>query len=29
MAGGKVAEIRGAADRITMLTQLGVLPNIG
>jgi steroid delta-isomerase-like uncharacterized protein len=26
---GKVAEIRGAADRLGMLVQLGILPDIG
>jgi steroid delta-isomerase-like uncharacterized protein len=26
---GKVAEIRGTADRLGMLTQLGILPDIG
>jgi hypothetical protein len=27
--GGKVAEIRGAADRLGMLVQLGILPDLG
>jgi steroid delta-isomerase-like uncharacterized protein len=26
---GKIAEIRGTADRMTMLTQLGILPDLG
>jgi hypothetical protein len=26
---GKVTEMRGVSDRMTMLTQLGVLPDIG
>ena len=29
VADGKVAEIRGTADRLGMLTQLGILPDIG
>ena len=29
IGGGKVAEIRGTADRLTMLVQLGILPDIG
>jgi ketosteroid isomerase-like protein len=29
IADGKVAEIRGTADRLGMLTQLGILPDIG
>lgn len=29
IAAGKVAEIWGCADRMTMLTQLGILPDIG
>lgn len=29
IADGKVAEVRGTADRLGMLTQLGILPNIG
>jgi hypothetical protein len=26
---GRVTELRGAADRLGMLTQLGILPDIG
>ena len=26
---GKVAEVRGTADRLSMLVQLGILPDIG
>jgi predicted ester cyclase len=26
---GKIAEIRGVADRMSMLTQLGILPDLG
>jgi steroid delta-isomerase-like uncharacterized protein len=29
VADGKIAEIRGVADRMEMLTQLGILPDIG
>ena len=29
IADGRVAEIRGTADRLGMLTQLGILPDIG
>ena len=29
IADGKVAEVRGTADRMGMLTQLGVLPDLG
>ena len=29
IADGKVAEVRGTADRLRMLTQLGILPDIG
>jgi steroid delta-isomerase-like uncharacterized protein len=29
IADGKVAEVRGTADRLGMLTQLGILPDIG
>jgi steroid delta-isomerase-like uncharacterized protein len=29
IADGKVAELRGTADRLRMLTQLGILPDIG
>jgi predicted ester cyclase len=29
VADGKVTEIRGTADRLTMLIQLGILPDIG
>lgn len=29
IAGGRVAEIRSTADRLGMLTQLGILPDIG
>jgi steroid delta-isomerase-like uncharacterized protein len=29
VADGRVAEIRGTADRLGMLTQLGILPDIG
>ena len=29
VADGKVTEVRGAADRMGMLTQLGVLPDLG
>ncbi|HSO55752.1 MAG TPA: ester cyclase [Actinomycetes bacterium] len=29
VADGKVAEIRGTADRLGMLTQLGILPDLG
>ena len=29
LADGRVAEIRGTADRLGMLTQLGILPDIG
>jgi predicted ester cyclase len=29
IADGRVAEIRGPADRLGMLTQLGILPDIG
>ena len=29
IADGTVAEIRGTADRLGMLTQLGILPGIG
>lgn len=27
--GGKITEMRGVSDRMTMLTQIGVLPDIG
>ena len=29
IADGKVAEVRGTADRMGMLTQLGILPDLG
>jgi steroid delta-isomerase-like uncharacterized protein len=29
IADGRVAEVRGTADRLGMLTQLGILPDIG
>ena len=29
IADGKVADIRGVADRLGMLTQLGILPDLG
>jgi predicted ester cyclase len=29
VAAGRVVEIRGTADRLGMLTQLGILPDIG
>ena len=29
IADGKVAEVRGTADRLGMLTQLGILPDLG
>jgi ketosteroid isomerase-like protein len=29
IAGGKIAEIHGCADRLGLLTQLGILPDIG
>jgi hypothetical protein len=29
IADGRVAELRGTADRLGMLTQLGILPDIG
>jgi ketosteroid isomerase-like protein len=29
VADGRIAEIRGTADRLGMLTQLGILPDIG
>ena len=29
IAGGRVAELRGTADRLGMLTQLGILPDLG
>jgi predicted ester cyclase len=29
IAGDRVAELRGTADRMGMLTQLGILPDIG
>jgi steroid delta-isomerase-like uncharacterized protein len=29
IAGGRVTELRGTADRLGMLTQLGILPDLG
>jgi len=29
VANGKITELRGVSDRMTMLTQLGVLPDLG